>query len=101
VGPYRIEDANALDDPFGARGLIPFDRVALGIPVHRANAREERLLLHGQRIPAPAPGVATLVQVLNPQGRFVAIARWDGGMLQPSTVFPPNPEQPPEADPGS
>jgi tRNA pseudouridine55 synthase len=98
VGPYRIGDANSLDAPFHPEGFIPFDAVELGIPVHRANPREERLLLNGQPIPAPAsiPGAGALVKVMGPSGRFLALARSDGRQLQPTTVFHPDPASPPD-----
>lgn len=91
VGPYLISNANPLESPFDPPGVIPFDEVDLGIPIHRANHREERLLLNGQRIPAP-PGLSgngILVKVVGPEGRFVALARSDGRQLQPTTVFHP------------
>jgi tRNA pseudouridine55 synthase len=94
VGPYRVGDANPLGDPFAPRGFIPFDAVDLGIPSHRANAREERQLLNGHRIPSP-PGLGGeggLVKVVGPTGRFLALARREGHHLQPTTVFPPGPD---------
>jgi tRNA pseudouridine55 synthase len=98
VGTYRISDANTLDSPFHPKGFIPFDAVDLGIPVHRADPREERLLMNGQRIPARSSlSVAgSLVKVMSPSGRFLALVRSDGMQLQPATVFHPDPTGPPD-----
>ena len=91
VGPHLLDRANSLESPFEAGGFVPFDEVDLGVPVHRANYLEERLVLHGQRVPAP-PGIhgaGAVVKVVGPTGRFVALARSDGRQLQPVTVFHP------------
>ncbi len=90
VGPFSVHQTNTLDDPFDPRGFIPFDEVNPGFPVHQANHREEKLLLFGQKIPAPKQlvGQETPVKILAPSGRFIALARLDGRQLQPAVVFP-------------
>ena len=104
VGPFAIGGANSLEDPFSAAGFIPFDSIDLGLPVHRANHREERLVLSGQKIPAPLhlQGVQGFVKIAGPSGGFLAIAKAETRQLQPLTVFhppqgdPAEREQPPE-----
>ena len=90
VGPFTVHSANRLDAAFDERGFIPFDQVNPGFPVHQANHREEKLLMFGQKIPAPRAlvGHETPVKILAPSGRFIALARLDGRQLQPAVVFP-------------
>jgi len=90
VGPFSVQQANPLDDPFAARGFIPFDAVEAGLPVHAASAREERLLLNGQDIPAPPAlyGQGRLVKVVGTDGRFLALGKVAGRQIHPEVVFP-------------
>jgi tRNA pseudouridine55 synthase len=90
VGPFRIQGANPLDDPFREGGFIPFDQVDLGLPLHRVSQREERLLLVGQKIQAPLGlhGFCGLVKVLGPTDKFIALGKVSERLLQPAVVFP-------------
>ena len=90
VGPFDAAGANRLEDPFDPKGFVPFDAVDLGLPVHRVNAREERLLLFGQDVPAPIglQGAGGFVKVLNPSERFIALGRVEGRLVHPAAVFP-------------
>ena len=90
VGPFRVSSANTLEDPFLERGFVPFDAVDVGLPVHRVNAREERLLLFGQNVPAPLgfQGLEGFVKVLGPSDRFIALGRVEGRLIHPAAVFP-------------
>ncbi len=90
VGAFTVHQTNALDAPFEPQGFIPFDDVNPGFPVHQANHREEKLLMFGQKIPAPKQlvGEQSPVKILAPSGRFIALARLEGRQLQPAVVFP-------------
>jgi len=90
VGPFRVEGTNPLDDPFREGGFIPFDQVDLGLPLHRVSQREERLLLVGQKIPAPLSlqGFCGFVKVLGPTERFIALGKVSERLLHPAVVFP-------------
>jgi len=92
VGPFSAEHANTLEDPFSEEGFIPFDQVDLGIPVHRVNFREERLVLFGQKISAPRDlqGFPGPVKVESPSGRFLAVGRLQDRQIQPVSVFARN-----------
>jgi hypothetical protein len=85
-----VHSANRLDAAFDQKGFTSFDQVNPGFPVHQANHREEKLLMFGQKIPAPKAlvGHEAPVKILAPSGRFIALARLDGRQLQPSVVFP-------------
>ena len=89
VGSFKVQGTNSLDDPFREAGFIPFDQVALGLPLHRVNHVEERLLLAGQKIPAPLhlQGFVGFVKVLGPAERFIALGRVSERLLQPTVVF--------------
>ncbi len=90
VGPFTLASATSLDDPFLEPGFVPFDRVDVGLPIHRVDLREERLLLFGQKILAPLglQGVEGFVRVLGPTERFIALGRVEGRLLLPAAVFP-------------
>jgi tRNA pseudouridine55 synthase len=90
VGSFKVQGTNSLDDPFRESGFIPFDRVDLGLPLHRVSHREERLLLVGQKIPAPLnlQGFSGFVKVLGPTEKFIALGRVSERLLQPAVVFP-------------
>ncbi len=90
VGAFDVAGANRLEDPFDPKGFIPFDAADLGLPVHRADAREERLLLHGQDVPAPLglQSAGGFVKVVGPSERFVALGRVEGRLIHPAAVFP-------------
>lgn len=90
VGSFKVQGTNSLDDPFQEAGFIPFDQIDLGLPLHRVSQREERLLLVGQKIPAPLnlQGFCGLVKVLGPTEKFIALGRVSEHFLQPAVVFP-------------
>lgn len=90
VGPFQVAGTNPLDDPFRPAGFIPFDRADLGLPVHRVNDREARLLLVGQRIPAPLglQGFGGVVKILGPTEKFIALGKVAERLLLPAVVFP-------------
>ena len=90
VGSFTVHQTNRLDAAFHEKGFIAFDQVNPGFPVHQANHREEKLLMVGQKIPAPRAlvGHQEPVKILAPSGRFIALARLDGRQLQPAVVFP-------------
>lgn len=90
VGPFSVNDANGLEDPFAPRGFIPLDAVDLGFPVLRVNVRDEQLILHGHKVAAP-PGLrnhAGHVKVIGPAGRYLAVGRMELRQVQPVVVFP-------------
>jgi len=90
VGPFSVHDANRLEDPFAGPGFIPFDAVDLGFPVYRANARDEKLILFGQKIVAPPSlkGCDGFLKIVGPAGRFLAVGRMEARQIQPAVVFP-------------
>jgi len=61
----------------------------LGLPVHRVSDREERLLLVGQKIPAPLglQGFVGAVKILGPTEKFIALGKVSERLLQPTVVF--------------
>lgn len=95
VGPFTVHHANPLENPFAEPGFVPLNQLDLGFPVFQATSREERLFLNGQKVPAPKPlhGHESMVKVVAPDGRFLALARLDGPFLQPDVVFPEEPQK--------
>jgi tRNA pseudouridine55 synthase len=89
VGPFTVHQTNALDNALEGPGFLPFDSLDLGLPVHRVTHREERLILFGQKIPAPAPlyGLEGPIRILGPSERFLALAKVEGVQIQPTVVF--------------
>jgi len=92
VGPFTVHDANRLEDPFAGPGFVPFDSVDLGFPVYRANARDEKLILFGQKIMAPPSlrGSEGFLKIAGPSGRFLAVGRLEARQVHPAVVFPEN-----------
>lgn len=90
AGPFASEGSNTLDRPFAPAAFIPFDQVDLGLPVHRTDDREERLLFNGHKVPAPLAlqGHPGFVKVVGPEGRFIALGRVEARHIQPYAVFP-------------
>jgi tRNA pseudouridine55 synthase len=89
VGPFTVHQTNTLDNALDGPGFLPFDALDLGLPVHRVTHREERLILFGQKIPAPVQlhGLEGPIRILGPSERFVALAKMDGVQIQPTVVF--------------
>ena len=90
VGSLKLVQANQMENPFEGAGFIPFDLVELDMPIHRADHREERLVLFGQKIHAPLQlqGHSGFVKVVSPAGRFLALGKLDARQIHPVTVFP-------------
>lgn len=90
-GPFRIEQAHALDAVRVALStgrvqdmLLPMD-AGLDFPELQLNAAEVMHLARGQQLRRATD--EGLVRVLDPSGRLVAIARAGNGVLQPEKVF--------------
>jgi len=91
-GPFRIEQAHALDAVRDvltngrARDLLlPMD-AGLEFPELTLNAAEVTHLARGQQLRRAAD--EGLVRVIDESGRLIAIARAGNGVLQPEKVFP-------------
>jgi tRNA pseudouridine55 synthase len=90
-GPFRIEQAHALDAVRVALStgrvqdmVLPMD-AGLDFPELQLNAAEVMHLARGQQLRRATD--EGLVRVLDPSGRLVAIARAGNGVLQPEKVF--------------
>ncbi len=90
VGPFTVHQTNPLEDPLAPKGFIPFDDIDTGLPVLRVDHREERLVLFGQKVPAPVTlqGYGGPVKVVGPSGRFIALGKVEARQVQPGVVFP-------------
>lgn len=90
VGPFTVHQTNTLDNPLDGGGFIPFDAIDTGLPVLRVDHREERLILFGQKIPAPMSlqGHAGPVKIVAPSERFIALGKVEARQVQPAVVFP-------------
>ncbi|MFL5642108.1 MAG: tRNA pseudouridine(55) synthase TruB [Chloroflexota bacterium] len=97
-GPFRLDDAVALDDlrtaaaesPAGLLAhLKPLDTGLDSFPVVTLSAEETMAIARGQFVrPAGGlPGQADHYRLRDPEGRLVAIATADGGRLAPDKVF--------------
>jgi tRNA pseudouridine55 synthase len=91
-GPFRIEQAHALDAVRDALTngrardlLLPMD-AGLEFPELTLNAAEVTHLARGQQLRRAAD--EGLVRVIDESGRLIAIARAGNGVLQPEKVFP-------------
>lgn len=93
VGPFRLENANPISEPFGQKGFVPFDEIDLGMARHQVNHLEERLILFGHRVQAPPAlqGADGFVKLVGPSSRFIAVAKPEARQLQPILVFPEGP----------
>jgi tRNA pseudouridine55 synthase len=95
VGPFRAEDAVALDeDSTRARQrLLPLEMALSELPQVVLTPQEAVALRNGgqalSRKPTDAPAHATEVSGLDSAGRLVAVLRWDAafGRLRPTRVF--------------
>ncbi len=90
-GPFRIEQAHALDEVRAALTtgrahdlLLPMD-AGLDFPEVHLNAAEVMHLARGQQLRRAADD--GLVRVVDESGRLVAIARAAAGVIQPEKVF--------------
>jgi tRNA pseudouridine55 synthase len=96
VGPFRAEDAVALDeDAIRARErLLPLEMALSELPQLVLTPQEAAAVRNGGQALArnrtAAPGNATEVSGLDSAGRLVAVLRWDAafGRLRPIRVFP-------------
>lgn len=97
-GPFRLEDAVALDDvraataegPEGLRPhVLPVDAGLDSFPVVRLTAAEVQAVARGQfvRPQAGIPGPAERYRLLGPDDVLVAIAARQGDRLAPDKVF--------------
>jgi tRNA pseudouridine55 synthase len=102
-GPFRLEDAHALDAVREALAggrtpslLVPLDAGLEEIPRLRLVPEDLSALARGQVIrhrrpeepaDAAAPGQGELRRVVDADGRLVAMARLSGGRLHPDKVF--------------
>ncbi|HEY5521178.1 MAG TPA: tRNA pseudouridine(55) synthase TruB [Candidatus Limnocylindrales bacterium] len=93
-GPFRLDQAHPLDAVRAALSsgraselVLPMD-AGLDFPEVQLSAAELTHLARGQQLrhASPADG-PSLVRVLDPSGRLVAIARAENGVLQPEKVF--------------
>jgi tRNA pseudouridine55 synthase len=95
VGPFRVEDAVALDAGVeAARARVLPISAALGeLPRVTTSAALAQRLRTGQGVPADEATVpdGSAVAVFDPGGGLVAVARFDRGhrLLRPEKVFPP------------
>ncbi len=89
VGPFSLESANGISEPFAEKGFIPFDRIDLAIPPVRVDFREERLVLNGQDVIAPRdlPIDSKWVKLVSPREAFLGIGRVEGRAIHPHVVF--------------
>jgi tRNA pseudouridine55 synthase len=95
VGPFRVEDAVALDEePTRARErLLPLEMALSELPQMVLTPQEAAALRNGgqalSRKPSDLPANVSEVSGLDSAGRLVAVLRWDAvfGRLRPSRVF--------------
>ena len=95
VGPFRAEDAVALDeDPIRAKErLLPVETALSELPQVVLTPQEAAAVRNGGRAlsrkPTAAPANASEVSGLDSAGRLVAVLRWDAafGRLRPTRVF--------------
>ena len=93
-GPFRLDRAHSLDAVRAALSsgrasdlLLPMD-TGLDFPELQLSAAELTHLARGQQLRRSSPvDGPSLVRVLDPSGRLVAIARAADGVLQPEKVF--------------
>jgi tRNA pseudouridine55 synthase len=86
VGPFRIEDAVALDGLDVAASLLPADRALQDAPTFQAAADDLARLMNGQAV-AAAGLHADPVRVYDPEGRLVCVGRADGDLLHPRLML--------------
>jgi len=78
VGPFRLEDA----DP---ERLVPLGEALAFLPEERLGEADAEKVSHGVAVPGAALGDAVR---LTHDGRLLAIARAEDGVLKPFVVFP-------------
>ncbi|MFB3850815.1 MAG: tRNA pseudouridine(55) synthase TruB [Acidobacteriota bacterium] len=90
IGKFDLTNANSLDDPFNAKGFIPFDKIDLSLAVAKVDYREEKLILNGQDIIASKEiqGTSGWVKFINPKDKFIGLGKVEGRIIHPSVVFP-------------
>ncbi len=92
IGPFGVESATTLEDLEAAiiddEAMIAPTRAVEWLPTRRLSSGEVSEVEHGRRIPSLPGAVDTGWPVaLVDGGRLVAIARREGGELQPEKVF--------------
>lgn len=90
IGKFDLTNANSLDDPFNAKGFIPFDKIDLSLAIAKVDYREEKLILNGQDIIASKEiqGTSGWVKFINPKDKFIGLGKVEGRIIHPSVVFP-------------
>lgn len=94
-GPFTLAQAKPLDEVRGALSegranelLLPMDTGLDAYPTMSVSAAELTSLVRGQQLRRTKDAVADgLVRVFDEDGRLVAIARSEGGTIQPEKVF--------------
>ena len=94
-GPFTLAQAKPLDEVRGALSegranelLLPMDTGLDGYPAMSVSGPELTSLVRGQQLRRTKDAVADgLVRVFDEAGRLVAIARSEGGTIQPEKVF--------------
>ncbi len=97
VGPYLLSDARTLDQLASGQQVIPLaDAAAAAFTRRDLTADEARLVAHGGRLPATAPGGRAgqvpgsgLVAAFGPDGRLIALLTEAHGQARPVAVFVP------------
>jgi len=94
VGPFSLADAVTLQDLEEAARtrqvtLLPMDRALANWPAVTLDEPTARRLKQGQRVALPGllAQPAAKARVYDANGRFFAIASWDGTMLKPIKVL--------------
>jgi tRNA pseudouridine55 synthase len=87
VGPYRIGSAHTLDQLAASFEMITLaDAAAAAFPRRDLTAEQARLVAHGGRLPAGAPGPGP-VAAFGPDGALIALLTEEGGQARPFAVF--------------
>ncbi len=93
VGPYGIAQARTLDQLVASFTVIPLaDAAASAFPRRDLTEQEARLVGHGGRLPATAPGgerPAGPVAAFAPDGSLIALLAEEAGQARPLAVFVP------------
>jgi tRNA pseudouridine55 synthase len=86
VGPFRIEDAVALEGLDVARSLLSADCALLDAPSFQATPEDLARLVNGQAVAAGGLH-GDPVRVYDPEGQLVCVGRADGDLLHPRLML--------------